>query len=85
MLDDKDIEKLVEVFATRDEVVTKKEFESFMEEFHNDINDLQKSVDAYAVKTDKYFQEHSMLSNKVDRHEKWIEKLSKNAKVKLEY
>jgi len=85
MLDDKDIKKLIEVFATRDEIVTKKEFESFMEEYHGDMQNLLKSVDAYAQKADKYFQEHSMLSNKVDRHEKWIEKLSKNAKVKLEY
>ena len=50
-----------------------------MEEHHNDINELQNSVDAYATRTDKYFQEHTMLSNKVDRHEKLIEQLARKS------
>jgi hypothetical protein len=83
MLDKKDIENLIEAFS--EVFPTKNDFENFKEEMKKDFSDLELSVDAYAVKTDKYFQEHSMLSNKVDRHEKWIEKLSKNAKVKLEY
>lgn len=44
MLDDKDIQKLIEVFATRDEIVTKQDFEELKEDFRN----LQTSVDAYA-------------------------------------
>lgn len=49
MLDDKDIKKLIDVFATRDEIkemvgnlVTKEEF-----------SDLQAAVDAYAKKPTK--------------------------------
>lgn len=45
MLDDKDIQKLIEVFPTKDEVVTKADFE----ELRADFRELQKSVDAYAV------------------------------------
>lgn len=43
MLDDKDIQKLIEVFATRDEIVTKNEFE----DLRSDFRKLQSSVDAY--------------------------------------
>lgn len=81
MLDDKDIQKLMEVFATKDEIkeminplVTKEDF-----------NDLQTSVDAYAVKADKYFQEMLMLVHKVDRHEKWLIQIAEKLGIKLEY
>jgi hypothetical protein len=49
MLDAQDIQKLIEVFATREEIVTKVMFD----ELKADFNDLQSSVDAYAVKADK--------------------------------
>ena len=81
MLDDKDVQKLVEVFATKEEMkdmisnlVTK-----------DDFNNLQSSVDAYAHKADTYFQEMVMLSHKVDRHEKWLQKLAEKLGVKLDY
>jgi len=51
MLDDKDVQKLIEVFATRDEMkemvaglVTKEQF----------LN-LQSAVDSYAKRADAYF------------------------------
>jgi len=81
MLDDKDIKKLIDVFATRDEIkemvgnlVTKEEF-----------SDLQAAVDAYAKKADAYFQEMVMLSHKVDRHEKWFHLIADKLGIKLEY
>ena len=40
MLDDKDIQKLIEVFATRDEVATKLDLEGLRKDF----SDLQISV-----------------------------------------
>jgi len=46
---------------------------------------LQKSVDAYAVKADKYFQEFLMLAQKVDRHEKWLHQIAEKLGIKLEY
>ena len=51
MLTDEDIQKLIEVFATRDEIVTKKEFEDLRQDFVN----LQTAVDAYATKADAFF------------------------------
>ena len=81
MLDNKDIQKLIEVFATREEIVTKIEFESLKDSF----NDLQTSVDAYAHKADKFFEELVMLSHKVDRHEKWLKQIAEKIGIKLEY
>ena len=81
MLSSEDIQKLIEVFATRDEVVTKNDFELLRKDF----SDLQASVDTYAKKADDYFQEMVMLSHKVDRHEKWIQALATKLGVKLEY
>lgn len=81
MLDDKDIQKLIDVFATRDEIkdmvgnlVTKEEF-----------SNLQTAVDVYAKKADAYFQEMVMLTHKVDRHEKWFHLIAEKLGLKLEY
>lgn len=81
MLEDKDVQKLIEVFATREEVATKKD----LEELRKDFARLESGVDAYAKKADTYFQEMVMLGHKVDRHEKWIQQLAKKLGVKLEY
>ena len=80
MLDDKDVQKLIEVFATREEIVTKKDFEELKEAFGS----LQSSVDAYAKKADAYFQEMVMLARKVDRLEKWIHQIAEKVGIKLE-
>lgn len=81
MLTDEDIKKLSGVFATKDEIREMISNLSTKEDF--DI--LQTSVDAYAKKADTYFQEMLMLSNKVDRHEKWLHLLAEKLGVKLEY
>lgn len=51
MLTDEDIQKLIEVFATRDEVATKKD----LEEINHKFDELQTAVDAYAKRADTYF------------------------------
>lgn len=81
MLEDKDIQKLIEVFATREEVATKQD----LEELRKDFARLETAVDAYAKKADTYFQELVALSHKVDRHEKWIKQLADKLGIKLEY
>ena len=81
MLDGEDIQKLIEVFATRDEIVLKSDFEELREDFRT----LQSAVDAYAVKADKYFQEMVMLTHKVDRHEKWLQQIAEKLGIRLEY
>lgn len=81
MLTDEDVKKLIEVFATREEVATKRD----LEEVRKDFSNLQSSVDAYAKKADNYFQEMVVLSHKVDRHEKWIQQLAGKLGVELKY
>ena len=78
MLTDKDIQKLADVFATKEEL------ESFKDEIKQSFSDLQISVDTYAKKADDYFQEMRMLSHKVDRLEQWIHQLAKKLGLKLE-
>ena len=81
MLDDKDIQKLIEVFATKDDLnnavanLTTKE----------DFNNLLTSVDAYSKKADTYFQEMILLTRKVDRLEKWLHQVADKIGIKLEY
>ncbi len=81
MLDSEDIKKLIEVFATREEIATKEDFD----ELRKDFAELQTSVDAYAKKADTYFQEMVLLSHKVDRHEKWFHQIAEKLGLKLEY
>jgi len=81
MLDDKDIQKLIEVFATKDDLREVVSNLSTKEDFSN----LQSSVDIYAKKADTYFQEMVMLSHKVDRHEKWFQQIADKLGMKLEY
>ncbi|MDP2676427.1 MAG: hypothetical protein Q8O83_01955 [bacterium] len=81
MLTDQDIKKLIEVFATREEVATKKD----LEEVRKDFSDLQSSVDSYAKKADTYFQEMLVLAHRVDRIEKWMKQIADKVGIKLEY
>jgi len=83
MLDEKDIEKLLSAMEIK--FPTKVDFENFKDECHKDFSNLQTSVDAYAHKADTYFQEMVMLSHKVERHEKWLQKLADKLGVKLDY
>ena len=81
MLEDKDIQKLIEVFATREEVATKRD----LEELRKDFVRLETAVDTYAKKADAYFQEMVALTHKVDRLEKWVLRIAKKIGMKLEY
>lgn len=83
MLDDKDVEKLL--LAMEIKFPTKVDFENFKDEYREDFSELQTSIDAYAHKADKYFQEMTMLTLKVDRHQKWLEKMAEKLGMKLEY
>lgn len=82
MLTTEDIQKIVEaeklVFATREEIA--KHFDGL----RKDYSELQTSVDAYAKKADTYFQEMLMLSHKVRRLERWIQKIAEKVAIQLD-
>jgi len=81
MLDNQDIQKLVEVFATKEEM---KEMIANLAT-KEDFSDLQGAVDSFAKKTSVQSQEDVMLSHKVDRHEKWFQQVAQKIDIKLEY
>ena len=79
MLDEQDIQRLAQVFAT------KAELQAAVSNLatKDDINELFNAIDAYANKADTYYQEMVMLSHKVDRHERWILQLAEKLGVTL--
>lgn len=79
MLTNQDIKKLIKVFATREEIVTKIEFDDLKKGFRR----LQNVIDAYAKKADIYFQEMLMLAHKVDRLEKWVLQIAQKIGLQL--
>ena len=81
MLTNEDIQKMMEVFPTKDDL--KEAVANLVTK--DDFNDFQTSVDAYAEKADAYFQEMVMLTHKVDRHEKWFHQIAEKLGMKLEY
>jgi len=83
MLEEKDIQKLIEVFATREEI--NQQFGDFREEMKGEFSKLHTAIDIYAKKVEVLAQEMVMLAHKVDRHEKWIKQLADKLGVKLEY
>ncbi len=62
-----------------------KKVEDDFGDLKKDFNVLQTSVDAYAHKADKFFQELVMYSNQVKRHEKWLKEIADKVGIKLEY
>lgn len=50
-----------------------------------DVNNLLTAVDSYAKKADTYFQEMTMMAQKIDRHEKWFHQMAEKLGIKLQY
>lgn len=50
-----------------------------------DVTNLLDAVDSYAAKSDKYSQEMTVASYKVERHEQWIHQIADKVDVKLGY
>ncbi|MBU4284738.1 hypothetical protein KKI21_00660 [Patescibacteria group bacterium] len=95
MLDDKDIQKLKEVLATKEDLaglITLEEFDEFKKEYKNDFSGLQDSIQGLIVSIDKltqsmsiYHDEYVALTAKVDKHEKWFQQVAEKLGLKLNY
>ncbi len=86
-MNNKDFKELIKYLDGKFICIDKK-FDRIDERFDDakqDFVDLQTSVDIYAVKADKYFQEMLMLAHKVDRHEQWLHQIANKLGIKLEY
>jgi flagellar motor switch protein FliG len=83
MLDEQDIQKLIKVFATREEVPTKNEMEAFKLEMREEFSDLQTAVDKYAKNADTYFQEMLAMNSRINRLERWVQEIAKKMDLEL--
>jgi len=75
MLEDKDIQKMIEVFATKEDlksIITK-------DEFREAISGLHTAIDAYAKKVDAFAQEMIMLAQKLTATKNGFIKSLKNS------
>lgn len=71
----------VDIAQIKSDKADKKDIDSIKEIF----NELQTSVDKYAGKADKYFEEMVSWSAQVKRHEKWLQMIAEKVGIKLEY
>lgn len=99
MLDEKDIEKLKKILATKEDMnnlytalLYREEFEIAKNEIKNDINGLREMIQVLVVSVDKLVgaiddlkQEYAMVAHQITRHEKWIKQIAEKVGIKLEY
>ena len=91
----KDVSTVRERMATKDELaklVTLEEFDQFRTEVKEEFANLREAIQALTISVDKltkafeiYHQEQIALAAKVDRHEKWIQRIAEKLRIKLEY
>src|SRR5438105_306915 len=98
MLDNNDIQKLIEVLATKQDLnnlsvqlLSRDEFVLYKREMRSDLDGLREMVQALVASVDKLVgavsgldQEYAMVTSQIDRHEKWIQKLADKLGVKLD-
>jgi len=82
MLTNKDIKKLVEVFATKEDI----------RDLKQDIAGLREAVQALTISVDKLVKavedlrlEYTAIIAQINRHEKWIKQIAEKLGIKLEY
>jgi predicted nucleic acid-binding Zn-ribbon protein len=82
MLTNEDIQKLIEVMATKEDV---KDLKEDMTALRESVQALAVSIDKLAKAVEDLHQEYVAISSKIDRHEKWIQRLADKLNIKLEY
>ncbi len=77
-----DIQKLMEVLATKEDV----------RDLKQDVDGLRESVQALTVSVDRLVKavdnlktEYGAISMQINRHEKWIQQLAEKLGIKLEH
>ena len=82
MLTDKDLNRIVALVATKDEVrqIVRDELEPMQETLLR----ILIALDRLATAIEKLNIEYAAISEQLSRHERWIRQIAKQAKVKLE-
>ena len=82
MLTSEDIQKLLEVLATKEDV---KEIKGELTDLRETVHELVTAVDKLAKAVDDLRIEYSAMAMQLSRHEKWIQQLAENLGIKLAY
>lgn len=82
MLTNEDIKKISEVVATKEDI----------KDLKQDINGLREIVQSLVISVDKLVKavddlktEYVVITNQVNRHEKWLHQVAEKLGIKLEY
>ena len=82
MLTSEDIQKLLEVLATKEDMDgVRREIAELRESVHA----LTTSIDGLAKAVDDLRTEYAAVVMKVDRHEKWLHQIADKLGLKLDY
>ena len=82
MLTNEDINKIISVVATKEDIVDIKKDMSGLRE---SVQALIISVDGLTKSIDDLKIEYIAITNKIQRHEKWIQKIAEKIGVELDY
>ncbi len=82
MLEEKDIQRMIGIFATKEDI---KDLKEDLIGLREAVRSLTVSVDKLAKLVDNLRQEYIAITAKVDRHEKWLHQLAEKLGIKLEY
>ena len=82
MLTDKDLNKIIALVPTKDDVrrIVKEEIAPM----HETLQRVLTALDRLATAIEKLNIEYVAISEQLSRHERWIQQIAKRAKVKLE-
>ncbi len=82
MLTNEDIQKIIAVVATKEDV----------RDLKQDVDGLRESVQALVLSIDKLVKateelrtEYLTITNQINRHEKWVHQIADKLGIKLEY
>ena len=80
MLTEKDFDKLIQIFPTRDDF---QRLEGRMDKLESLMHQVLQALDRLATAIEKLNIEYAAISEQLSRHERWIQQIAKQAKVKL--
>ena len=82
MLTSEDIQKLMEVLATKEDV---QELRQDVEGLRDSVQELTTAVDRLAKAVDDLHIEYAAIAMQTTRHEKWIQQIAEKLGIKLAY
>ncbi len=82
MLTSEDIQKLMEVLATKEDV---RELKQDLEGLRESVQELAVAIDRLAKAVDDLHIEYAAITMQTTRHEKWIQQIAEKLGIKLEY